>query len=138
MFTSHSLKCTKYLLHTVYSVHLQGAKQLKIWANQEHKGSIGVLERGPYKLPLLTIFPQMLNYTNSILKKTQFYFLSNIQQTRPKPGAAPQTMSHMNSHIPTRNPILERGSAVLLLLLLRHAQGTPPWILKRGGLESSG
>ena len=37
------------------------------------------------------------------------------------------------------NPILERGSAVLLLQLqLRHAQATLPWILKRGGLESSG
>ena len=23
-------------------------------------------------------------------------------------------------------------------LFVRHAQGTPPWILKRGGLESSG
>ena len=37
------------------------------------------------------------------------------------------------------NPILERGSTVLLLLLLLpHAQATPPWMLKRGGLESSG
>ena len=36
------------------------------------------------------------------------------------------------------NPILEKGSTVLLLLVLRCAQGTPPWILKRGGLESSG
>ena len=37
-------------------------------------------------------------------------------------------------------PILERGSAVLLLLLLLcHAQGTPsPWVLKWAGLESSG
>ena len=37
------------------------------------------------------------------------------------------------------NPILDtRISSVLLLLLLRHAQGTPPRILQRAGLESSG
>ena len=45
------------------------------------------------------------------------------------------------AHIFCGHPILERGSAVLLLLLLLllcHAQGTPPWILKRAGLESSG
>ena len=35
-------------------------------------------------------------------------------------------------------PILERRRTVLLLLLLCHAPRTPPWILKRGGLESSG
>ena len=36
-------------------------------------------------------------------------------------------------------PILERRSTILLLLLLCMSRsGYPPWILKRGGLESSG
>ena len=35
------------------------------------------------------------------------------------------------------NPILERRSTVLLLLCMSRS-GDPPWILKRGGLESSG
>ena len=38
-----------------------------------------------------------------------------------------------------KNPILEWRSTVLLLLLLCMSHlGYPPWILKRGGLESSG
>ena len=37
------------------------------------------------------------------------------------------------------NPILDRRDPVLLLLLLCMSRsGYPPWILKRGGLESSG
>ena len=40
------------------------------------------------------------------------------------------------------HPILEKRSTILLLLLLLllicHSQGTPAWILKRAGLESSG
>ena len=50
-----------------------------------------------------------------------------------------------SSTLKAHQPILEKGSTVLLLqllllllLLLRHAQGTPPWILKWGGLERSG
>ena len=51
--------------------------------------------------------------------------------------------SPMQIHLQAKSyPILESGSTVLLLLLLLmlllcHAQATPPWILKRGGLESS-
>ena len=83
-------------------------------------------------------FLWLLFWLRNLKKKISYRINSLTKVTNCRPDCIFSPLIYTFKAKSCWNPKLDKRISVCPLSFVRHAQATPPWILKRGGLESSG